>query len=66
MALRVFAYQYERRTAFRSFCDRRSANPKRIESWKQIPIQGSEVIFSVPSRRQSLSKLRPSMMTPKA
>jgi phenylacetate-coenzyme A ligase PaaK-like adenylate-forming protein len=38
MALRVFAYQYERSTAFRKFCDRRNANPKRLDHWKQIPM----------------------------
>jgi hypothetical protein len=38
MALQVFAYQYERNTAFRRFCDRRNTNPKRVESWKQIPL----------------------------
>lgn len=37
LALRLFAYQYGANPAYRSFCQRRGATPRRVTTWSDIP-----------------------------
>ncbi|KOC24318.1 long-chain fatty acid--CoA ligase [Comamonas testosteroni] len=37
LALRLFAYQYERNAPFRSFCQRRGATLRNVRSWRDVP-----------------------------
>ncbi|MBK0394111.1 long-chain fatty acid--CoA ligase [Ramlibacter algicola] len=37
MALELFALQYEHDEAYRRFCQRRGASPRRVQSWRDIP-----------------------------
>jgi phenylacetate-coenzyme A ligase PaaK-like adenylate-forming protein len=38
MALKVFAFQYEKSAPYKTYCDRRGANPAKVKSWKAIPL----------------------------
>jgi hypothetical protein len=37
LALRVFAFQYERNDPYRRFCDRRGHTPRSVHRWQDIP-----------------------------
>jgi hypothetical protein len=37
LALRVFAFQYERNEPYRRFCDRRGRSPGDVRDWREIP-----------------------------
>lgn len=37
LGLRVFAHQYRHCAVYRSFCDRRGANPAAVLSWREVP-----------------------------
>jgi hypothetical protein len=37
LALRVFAFQYERNEPYRRFCDRRGRRPGDVREWREIP-----------------------------
>jgi len=37
LALKVFAFQYERNAPYRRFCDRRGQTPSDVRGWQQIP-----------------------------
>jgi len=37
LALRVFAFQYERNEPYRRFCDRRGRTPGDVRDWREIP-----------------------------
>ena len=37
LALRLFAYQYERNLPYRRFCDGRGRTPESVSSWSEIP-----------------------------
>ena len=37
LALRVFAFQYERNEPYRRFCDRRGQTPREVRDWQAIP-----------------------------
>ncbi len=36
-ALRIFAHQYERNTAYRAFCERRGVSPAGLARWEDVP-----------------------------
>jgi hypothetical protein len=37
VALALFAHQFERNELYRRYCERRDADPERIDDWRQIP-----------------------------
>jgi hypothetical protein len=37
LAVRLFAYQYERCAPYRAFCDRRGCDPSTVRWWREIP-----------------------------
>lgn len=37
LAMQLFAFQFERNSAFRKYCERRDATPGRVARWEEIP-----------------------------
>lgn len=37
LALRLFAYQFERNAPYRAFCERRGRTPAAVEHWREVP-----------------------------
>jgi hypothetical protein len=47
LALRLFAFQFERNAAYRSYCERRGATPGRVAHWSDMPAVPTAAFKSV-------------------